>query len=859
MTQNPEPKAPRDPLERVLARTRAGMVVEALLRAFWPLGALLGFAWSALAFGVADLLTRLQLLALLAVLGLLALVLLGGGIARLAWPSRAAARARVDATLPGRPLAALRDTLALGASDPGARAVWEAHAARMRRLASAARAVRPDLRLASRDPFALRLAALVALIAALVFAGSDGLRQLPAVLAPGAGTAVASGPSFEGWAVPPAYTGRPTLYLSEVPPDQPVRVPAGTRITLRAYGAAERFGLDQSVAAGPPVALAEAAPGIASAEFVVDHDGSVAIAQGGQVLGQWRFVSEPDSPPTIALARPVDRAPGGETQLAYEADDDHGITEAHARLTLDLAAIDRRYGLAADPVPRPAIELDLPLPMTGGKSKVEETLVQDFSKEPWAGLPVTLTLTAEDGGGQTGSSGPIPITLPQRPFYDPLAAALIEQRRDLLWSPDNAPRIVDVLRAITNHPESLFKTPRAYLVTRAAIDELAAADAAGQPEMAVDPVAEALWQAALVIEDGSLGDAKERMDRARDRLSEALKDEAPDDEIARLMDELRQATQDYMRQMAEQAQKRGDQQQAEGADQGQTVTQDQIQQLMDQIQQLSEQGRKEEADQLLGMLQQLLDNMQMMLGQGSQGQGQSGPGQKAMQGLADALRKQQGLADDSFDQLQRQFRDARRSLPGADGQPEQPGQGDQGREPDGQPGADGSQGNPSPSDQGTLAERQESLRRQMDQAQRSLPGEIGDAARQAMRDAERSMGAARDKLRDGDTAGALDRQSEAIDKLREGMHDIAEDLRQADTGGEGNATKEGQADKSGGRDPLGRPMGAMGGVGSDRTMVPDADSAARARGLLDEIRRRVGEQTRPPLELDYLRRLLDQF
>lgn len=147
----------------------------------------------------------------------------------------------------------------------------------------------------------------------------------------------------------------------------------------------------------------------------------------------------------------------------------------------------------------------------------------------------------------------------------------------------------------------------------------------------------------------------------------------------------------------------------------------------------------------------------------------------------------------------------------------------------------------------------------MDQAQRSLPGEIGDAARQAMRDAERSMGAARDKLRDGDTAGALDRQSEAIDKLREGMHDIAEDLRQADTGGEGNATKEGQADKSGGRDPLGRPMGAMGGVGSDRTMVPDADLAARARGLLDEIRRRVGEQTRPPLELDYLRRLLDQF
>ncbi len=42
-------------------------------------------------------------------------------------------------------------------------------------------------------------------------------------------------------------------------------------------------------------------------------------------------------------------------------------------------------------------------------------------------------------------------------------------------------------------------------------------------------------------------------------------------------------------------------------------------------------------------------------------------------------------------------------------------------------------------------------------------------------------------------------------------------------------------------------------------MVPDADAIARGRALLDEIRRRAGEQFRPRLELDYLRRLLDQF
>ena len=62
------------------------------------------------------------------------------GIRRFRWPSAAAARARIDATLPGRPLATLRDTPALGLDDPGAQAVWAAHLARMRRLAATARA-----------------------------------------------------------------------------------------------------------------------------------------------------------------------------------------------------------------------------------------------------------------------------------------------------------------------------------------------------------------------------------------------------------------------------------------------------------------------------------------------------------------------------------------------------------------------------------------------------------------------------------------------------------------------------------------------------------------------------------------------
>ena len=72
-------------------------------------------------------------------LGLVALALGLRGIGRFRWPSRVAARARLDASLPGRPLETLRDRPAIGGDDPEAQGVWSAHLARMARIAAGAR------------------------------------------------------------------------------------------------------------------------------------------------------------------------------------------------------------------------------------------------------------------------------------------------------------------------------------------------------------------------------------------------------------------------------------------------------------------------------------------------------------------------------------------------------------------------------------------------------------------------------------------------------------------------------------------------------------------------------------------------
>jgi uncharacterized protein (TIGR02302 family) len=837
---------PLDALSGIVLRTRAALLLERLTRAFWPVASLMFAAWSLTAFGLAEPLSRGQLVAAIGLVAVAALALVAWGARRLRWPSRADALARLDADLPGRPLAALADAQALGRDDAGSIAIWSAHRARMARAARLARATWPDLRLARRDPWALRLMALVMLFAALVFARGDGVETIGAALVTPGTASVASGPSYEAWAEPPAYTGLPTLYLPEVPSERPVTVPQGTTITLRIYGEPGGFTLTETVAASEHAGIVGAAEGIATATFPVDRSGSLRLDEGERRLGEWSFVMRPDAAPTITLAEPVARATGGATRIVYTAEDDYGVTAAWAEAALDLSRVDRRYGLAVEPADPAPLRIDLPMPITGEGALVEETLVEDFSKHPLAGLPVRLTLTAEDAIGQLGSQPGVEVVLPRRRFFDPAAAALIEQRRDVLWSPENVDRVIQVLRAVTHRPEDVIDSERAYLLSRTAIRWLVRARDEGSVPEVTPEVAETLWQAALILEEGSLGDAAERLAQAQERLREALQSDASDDEIAELMEELREATREYMEQLAEQAIENGEMQQQAQRPDGPTINQDQIQELMDRIQELSEQGRRAEAEQLLEMLERMLENMEMMATQGGPG-GQGGPGQQMMQDLADTLREQQDLADESFQQLQREFRQNRQ------GQSQGQGQGD----PQDAPGSDGAEG---PDD---LAGRQEALREMLDALRGDLPeagAEAGEAAREALREAERSMGEAADNLEQGDTSNALDRQAEAIDRLRDGMRGLSEEMRQAQAGGQDQTGAEsGDAFSDAQNDPLGRPSGSRGDIGTNESMLPEADARARARALLDEIRRRAGDLSRPEVELNYLRRLLERF
>ncbi len=844
-------------LRRPLTLTWAGLIAERVVRAFWQLWTVVAVVGTAVLTGLPWAFSFEVVWGgiLLAAMALIAAAIWGARQFR--WPRRAEAIARMDAVLPGHPLAALADAQAIGRDDPASQALWQAHQGRMTDRAAKAAVVEPDLKISNRDPFGLRYIALLGLLLAMMF--GSVLRDGPSALPGPGGAALAAGPTWEGWIEPPAYTGLPSLYLNDI--DSQITVPEGSRVTIRLYGELGALSVTESVSGPVRDAAATTGP---EQNFVIERDGELSIdGPGGR---KWAVMAIRDTAPLVALLEDGARTTfDGQMSQPFRAMDDYGVTGGTATFTLDLAQVNRRFGLRTEPEARDPIVLDLPMPISGSREDFREMLIENLSEHPWAHMPVTLTLEVSDERGQTGTSAPLQLNLPARRFFDPLAASLIEMRRDLLWSKANGQRVVQVLRAISYKPEpGLFRKDVYYLKFRVILKRLERMvqydSLTNAPR---DEITTALWDLAVQIEDGDIEDALERMRRAQERLSEAMKNGASEDEIAELMQELRDATRDYLRQKSQQAQRENNVDQP-----GQTpqdmmeLSQQDLQDMMDRIQELMKEGRFAEAQQALEEFQKMMENLRVTEG----GKGQS-EGRQAMEDLADTLRQQQGLSDQAFRDLQEQYNPNTQSgqsqqnegLNGGKGRGQShdgQGQGTQGGEgQNGQPQAGGQD-----SQERSLADRQEALRRELERQRGSLPGagtQSGDAARDALDRAGRAMDGAENALRNQDLAEAIDRQSEAMEALREGMRNLGDALaEQQNPGGQGQARGQSGGQQS---DPLGRTPGNGRRAGTEQDLLQGEDVYRRARDLLDEIQRRSGESDRPKIELEYLQRLLDRF
>jgi hypothetical protein len=112
------------------------------------------------------------------------------------------------------------------------------------------------------------------------------------------------------------------------------------------------------------------------------------------------------------------------------------------------------------------------------------------------------------------------------------------------------------------------------------------------------------------------------------------------------------------------------------------------------------------------------------------------------------------------------------------------------------------------------------------------------------------MGEAGDSLEQNELGEAGEQEGRALESLRRGTQAMVEQMMRSAGGMRGNS----QAN----RDPLGRKQGTQLDPG-DNVKVPDDITVQRAREILDELRKRLGQPARPPIERDYLERLVKPY
>ena len=843
---------PKKPLDRLYAGpalaglgwriflTRVGMLAESASAVLWPAAAALMAGYAAASFGTGAA-PAFEFAAWIA-WGLTSGFLLLRGLLRTRWPRRGEALARMDRSLPGSPIAALLDRRAPVGGGRAGDELWEEHVRRMALEASKARAVAPAIRLAESDPYCLRLAAATAFAIALLF--GPGIALPTGIPHVGAASASAEGTSFDAWMEPPAHTGMRSLYLNEVASGATVEAPEGSVVTILEHGGSGGLKIAESVSGG---AGPESGDG-GRRTLTIMESGELRLAADGGTEAFWSFEAMRDRPPVVAPGGPMVNEPGGVLEIPLRISDDYGVAALEIEFRLDSEGIERSHGLAAEHDPAEPQTFPIPLPYGGSRTEIETEFRGGFESHPWAGLPVRIVATATDSAGQPGRSGDWFAVLPEREFLDPVAAALAEQRRDLMWSGANAGRVARAARAITHDPDALFDGIRAYAFARAAIRRLESG-----PEGASDPArrsdaASLLWHAALAAEGGNIEALRRRLADAGERLAEAIREGAPEEMIASLIQEYRSLMEEYLRQMAQS----GAVASVPGGQFAETreIGSDQLEDMLEELERLLREGRMEEAGRMLSELRSIMDNLVA-----GQPEGGSGAGQFARQsvdGFRSILREQQGLAD-------RAYRDLREL-----GGPESAGRSSgntgssggigSGRDHFGE--GEGSAGGGG--DGSALSELQETLRQRLRSQMRDLAnsGALDSAAALGtFEDAARAMTRARDRLAEGDLQGGIAEQTGAMERLGEGIRSLGRSLQGAD--GSGYGGPPGTGTTSG--DPFGRSGSGRAGIGHGSLVNPEALLNRRVQELREEIRRRTSDPDRPQSERDYLIRLLDRY
>jgi uncharacterized protein (TIGR02302 family) len=769
------------------------------------------------------------------------------------WINDSAARRRLekDSGLTHRPLAALDDDIAVGRGDVVSEALWRVHKDRMAKVAKILRIGLPSPKLAKRDPYALRVIALLLLVMGIAVGRYDPVARFERAFVPNFGDLNSQALNVEVWITPPAYTRVAPIFFKigqseltkttakeDVPPytgPKKITVPAGSTVLAQLSGlpGTPKLKIGDSV-----VNFEALEAGIEGGAFrgegTIERGARLAIVtEDNEVIG-WPLVVVPDSAPEIMFNKPPSSTGSSHLHIEYAAKDDYGLADVGATIRLSESILK-----TAKPIGDSEIKLALPLPAPG-TNKDKRKVVRDLTAHPWAGMPVIIHLEAKDGRGQTGLSDDVAMLLPQRTFNHPVARAIIEQRRKLVTpSQDIRADVISQLDEILARPKHFFDDTVVFLSLSVAKSRLAQS---WNPK-SIGSVIQLLWDTALRLEDGNLSIAERELRSQQDKLMKALREGANQKKIDRLMDQVQRSLQKYFSALRQQLEKQGAM--SHPLDPSTRLLRNgDIQRMTERARELAKTGSVKAAQRLLRQVQRMLQNLQV----GMQPGGKAGKRQQQAQKLMETLRN---LTQEQQKLLNRTYRRLRL--------------GDQKKVKNSQ---EDQQAGPSEPAEKQLSESQkdakpqEALRRKLgglmvgfDELLGKLPRQLGQAE-QAMRNATRSLKTDRQ-------GPAMAAQSEVLEQLRQVRSGVSQQMTRQQQG-RGVRAQVGGARLKGVRrpeeEPFGRLEGDEAGLGmEDLGEIPDEEEVQRSHEILRELRRRAGDRQRSRNELDYIERLLRQF
>lgn len=785
----------------------------------------------------------------------------------------------------------------------------------------------PSIRtfLSRRDPYAYRFIALIMFIAGLMVSGNAWQDRISAGLMPiSPSFAISQGKDTQIWIKPPEYTLQPEIYISgHGTYAQTIDIPEESEIKLRLYSSFGKLFTPYLKIGQDSHIIPNLENGLYGIETTITDATSLSVTQLGISRAKINYNYINDTPPEIYTSHNEQDStnsqsfdgvediiveteiPTENTDTTQEQDttepttteedlepeeqyeqlsdfrlrfplavkDDYSVTELHMKMDIDEMVEDKPLGGSFT---------DIRLIMSRPNTEFKISPTYDLAWHTWAGLPVTFEFTAHDHKKQTSSLQKISLVLPERHFEHPMAKTIIALRKRLAWDyNDSFIEVAQNLEVLLSAPDYFQNNPIIFLGLRTASSRLYYVDKKPQEDRitAAEDIIDLLWNLAISIEDGNLALAMRELRDAQRALENAMRDpNSSDEEIAQLMDNLRQKMMEYFVEMQRDAQKRmqdGDDFPQFSPDQfSELISPDSLAKLMEEIENAMKSGDEEKARELMSQLQRMMEMM------GNAGQMQMPKDmqmmKKGINELQQLIEKQEALLEKTNKQANLQKllnkhqkqrkKNAPSSMPtmdeilkdfGMNNAPPTPKQ-------------ENNTPTPPPTDQKNTEQNapmniDTSENRAEQQALRYILGQLMLEASEKLDEIPENMGNAEQEMRGSEEAlaqvdpkSAIPHQEKAIEHLKEAQEQLSQQLKARLQQMIGIGFSGAQR-----YDPLGRPYGGdqdeNGSAHGSPVKIPDEQEKKRVDEILRTLRDRSGDRSRPQDELDYYRRLLRQF